>query len=208
MKGICFIKPLFELVTQKKKIETRRVITPQPLGVYCLGLQEDGRFKFADPAFHDYEYIRPRYQIGDKVYLKEPYFQLPVMFENQTTEIIYRYNDRSWDSSFSSINISWSNKLFMPESAARYWIEITNVFAERLQDIGRDSCIFEGIQDNVTLRPNNIGYKHRYTNMVDTIEYINAIDAYRALINKIDGKGTWESNPWVFVYDFKLTTKP
>lgn len=28
--------------------------------------------------------------------------------------------------------------------------------------------------------------------------------AYAALIDKISGKGTWERNPWVFVYNFKL----
>ena len=27
---------------------------------------------------------------------------------------------------------------------------------------------------------------------------------YSVLIDKISGKGTWESNPYVFVYDFKL----
>ena len=27
---------------------------------------------------------------------------------------------------------------------------------------------------------------------------------YAALIDKISGKGTWENNPWVFVYDFEL----
>lgn len=29
-------------------------------------------------------------------------------------------------------------------------------------------------------------------------------EAYAALIDKISGKGTWEGNPWVFVYDFEL----
>lgn len=29
-------------------------------------------------------------------------------------------------------------------------------------------------------------------------------EAYAALIDKISGKGAWESNPFVFVYDFEL----
>ena len=29
-------------------------------------------------------------------------------------------------------------------------------------------------------------------------------EAYAALIDKISGKGTWERNPYVFVYDFEL----
>ena len=28
--------------------------------------------------------------------------------------------------------------------------------------------------------------------------------AYAELIDKVSGKGTWESNPYVFVYDFEL----
>lgn len=28
--------------------------------------------------------------------------------------------------------------------------------------------------------------------------------AYSYLIDKISGKGTWERNPYVFVYDFEL----
>lgn len=29
-------------------------------------------------------------------------------------------------------------------------------------------------------------------------------EAFAALIDKVSGKGTWESNPYVFVYEFKL----
>lgn len=29
-------------------------------------------------------------------------------------------------------------------------------------------------------------------------------EAYAALIDRISGKGTWDSNPWVFVYSFQL----
>lgn len=34
--------------------------------------------------------------------------------------------------------------------------------------------------------------------------YEDFMHALAALIDKISGKGTWESNPWVFVYDFEL----
>ena len=29
-------------------------------------------------------------------------------------------------------------------------------------------------------------------------------EAYAALIDKVSGKGTWQNNPYVFVYDFEL----
>lgn len=32
-------------------------------------------------------------------------------------------------------------------------------------------------------------------------------EAYASIIDRISGKGTWASNPYVFVYEFKLTYK-
>ena len=41
-------------------------------------------------------------------------------------------------------------------------------------------------------------------------DFVNVEDehlqqVYAALIDKISGKGTWERNPWVYAYDFKLS---
>jgi hypothetical protein len=38
-------------------------------------------------------------------------------------------------------------------------------------------------------------------------KFYDIIDAYAALIDATHGKCTWESNPFVWVYDFKLTAK-
>ena len=35
-------------------------------------------------------------------------------------------------------------------------------------------------------------------------ELMKVPDAYEILIDKVSGKGTWERNPYVFVYDFEL----
>lgn len=34
--------------------------------------------------------------------------------------------------------------------------------------------------------------------------YPDPCEAYSVLIDRISGKGTWDSNPYVFVYDFEL----
>lgn len=96
------------------------------------------------------------------------------------------------------------NKLFMPEKYARYFIEITAVRAERLQDITEEDCIKEGIEYSPEAVP--IGYPFGavfpYNNGFHN--YTTAKEAYAALINNISGKGTWERNPFVWVYDFRL----
>ena len=43
-----------------------------------------------------------------------------------------------------------------------------------------------------------------YKNGADNEDYYEAQEAYAALIDSINGKGTWDSNPWVWVYDYKL----
>lgn len=34
--------------------------------------------------------------------------------------------------------------------------------------------------------------------------YITPREAFAALIDKVSGRGTWDSNPWVFAYTYEL----
>lgn len=205
MKGICFKEHLFQMVISGQKIQTRRVINPQPIYPHYNDVLIDGSFSFASRSYHQYEYIRPRYNIGEKIYLKEPYFQPSIMLPPRQSGYIYRY-DAGLNTPFVNLASGkerWKNKLFMPERAARYWIEITNVKVERLQDISERDCIKEGIKDH----RDGCSYKRFFDNGLKRGWYADAKESYKHLINAIDGKGTWDNNPFVFVYDFKLTTR-
>jgi hypothetical protein len=158
----------------------------------------------------------------------------------------------------------------MPAKYARYFIEITGVRAERLQDISDEDCIKEGIylehietnffhyhdhtsrcycvdcektgrkrlikevledrelfgfdneDDDEWIKKELDAYSvddhteepitcdicgktlSAYANDVSDKHFIECSEAYADLIGHINGKGTWESNPYVFVYDFKL----
>ena len=104
---------------------------------------------------------------------------------------------------FGGIEPSFSNKMFVKAELMPHRICITNIRVERLQDISDEDCLKEGI------------HKVNYDTFV--VDGINVYDdgkedghylfdtpreAYAVLIDKVSGKGTWESNPWVFVYDF------
>lgn len=93
------------------------------------------------------------------------------------------------------------NKMFVKADLMPNRIRITDIRAERLQDICEDDCLAEGIWE-----AHNIGLKgvtYWYTSLANS-PYRTAKEAYAALIDKISGKGTWESNPYVFVYEFEL----
>lgn len=97
----------------------------------------------------------------------------------------------------------WNNKMFVKSYACKHHIKITNVKIERLQDISDEDCLKEGIIHAYT---DNNGIKIYHTPHTKR-GYLStdvAQQAFAALIDKVSGKGVWESNPFVFVYEFVL----
>lgn len=97
--------------------------------------------------------------------------------------------------------MGWSNKMFVRADLMPHHIRITNIRIERLQDISEEDCLAEGIW-----KAHDVGLKgvtYWYPHLVSS-PYRTAKEAYAALIDKISGKGAWERNPYVFVYDFEL----
>lgn len=97
---------------------------------------------------------------------------------------------------------SWNNKMFVKSELMPHQIHISNVRIERLQDISDDDCLKEGLEWD--------GVAHKYYVNYDKTNgskiYFKASpkESYAELIDKVSGKGTWESNPYVFVYEFNL----
>lgn len=210
MKGILFTENLFHKVVSGEKTQTRRLVTPQP-----YYREEDGKtyaaFRSRDIEggylipYHlpngqlgvlydsiDYQKpLFPRYRIGEKIYLKEPYSHI---FLSRTQSYIeYKYKHEYSDLDM----IQWENKLFMHQRYARFYIKITNVRCERLQDISDADCVKEGITIDSA-------YDNDVRDEKILVASSHYIAAYANLIDEIYGKGTWESNPYVWVYDFKL----
>ena len=208
MKGMCFIEPLFEKVVKSEKTQTRRMITPEPIikdDWFIKEIEGWGKAPFGvvskypdcEPErFEIMQLLKPKYQVGEIVYLKEPYVDDLIM-----EKTLYKYSKSDLQELISNgygdmvdSKGFWKNKLFMPESAARYFIEITAVRAEKLQDISEEDCLKEGIE--------------LYNNYDGTYGGHSAPtapkEAYAALINSIYGKSTWEKNPFVWVYEFRL----
>lgn len=84
----------------------------------------------------------------------------------------------------------WRPSIFMPRRASRITLEVVSVRVERLQDISEADAQAEGVapyepDDAVKQGP-------RWFRM-----------GYEYLWEKINGKGSWESNPWVWCVEFK-----
>ena len=94
---------------------------------------------------------------------------------------------------------AWTNKMYVTSSLCLHRIRITNVRIERLQDISNEDCLREGI-----VRACGLYGCEGVCERGDQLFFSNPREAFAVLIGKISGKGTWNSNPWVFVYEFEL----
>ena len=200
MKGIIFSEPMFRATIEGRKTQIRLIVKPKPNTCGCCYSYKDsdygyiggGKFcytkcikvyKLYDSCNRYEECIKPRYKVGEKVYLKEPYYA-------EYGCVCYEYAPNF----AGKRDIVFKNKLFMPAKYARYFIEITDVRCELLKDITTEDIRKEGFQ-----RKDITGICG-----VDIPSALEMIEAYAALFDKINGKGTWESNPYVWVYTFKL----
>lgn len=135
-----------------------------------------------------------RYKVGEVVAVAQCYNDL----------FCSGYNIPNWLPSPAA-----NNKMFVKAELMPHHIKITNVRIERLQDISDNDCIAEGIV-RMYYGPTGEYYFHLPNIDKMTIEEIfkTPQEAYAFLIDKINGKGTWERNPFVFVYEFELVGKP
>lgn len=108
----------------------------------------------------------------------------------------------------------WKNKMFVRADLMPHRIRITDIRVERLQDISREDCMREGIYDDLE-GGRTIGYPIGvpfYYTFVGALSkktkkqlyWTTSKEAFSVLIDVISGKGTWQRNPWVYVYEFEL----
>lgn len=175
---------LTQAVLSGRKTMTRRAVIEQverDAMVYAEGKSEFTRVKF------EYVLKHSPYKVGEIVAIQQAYKDVA-----DYAEMIDATQDTA----------GWTNKMFVNAKYMPHHIRITDVKVERLQDISDEDCMREGvlpIWDNET-EPRKIDcYDFTGSDYV----YKTARTAFSCLIDKVSGRGTWESNPLVFVYSFE-----
>lgn len=141
----------------------------------------------------DYALSSSRYKVGETVAIAQSYKDIHA-------EILREIGDLELKKEFLQSK-GYNNKMFVKADKMPHAIQITDIRAERLQDISDEDCLAEGIW-----RAHNVGLEgvtYWYTGLTNS-SYRTAREAYASLIDRISGKGTWASNPYVFVYEFEL----
>lgn len=100
-------------------------------------------------------------------------------------------------------NSGFFNKMFVKADLMPHHIEITGIKVERLQDISDEDCLKEGIIKG-KCGSESTHFMDAYYVPKENQPYCTPRNAFEVLINKVSGKGVWESNPFVFAYEFVL----
>lgn len=211
---------LTKAVLEGCKTQTRRIIQcPKTYkGTYVSGFRVCRR---ADGTLFDTwlvdehereidgSFLKPTYRVGEEVAIAQSYkdagythelyqetlLRKPTIIKSLDSEPLQGLVDVPFDELKG-----WNNKLYVRADLMQHIIKITNVRVERLQDISDEDCLKEGIEFA------RGGYYTNYNKETNSRIWLGNTpkEAFSALINKTCGRGTWESNPYVFVYDFEL----
>lgn len=144
----------------------------------------------------------PRYGVGEVVAIAQSYKEL-----YSHDDVRVKFNP-FFDMTESA---GWNNKLFVESQYMKHHIKITDVKVERLQDISDKECLREGVKRaSIGFYAEGVKVKdwekeaHRETASGCLKLFPFPRQAFASLIDKVSGKGTWESNPWVVAYSFEL----
>ena len=129
----------------------------------------------------------------------------------EVVAIAQSYKSLGYDIAALGNHAGWKNKFFVCADFMPHQIRITDIRAERLQDISDEDCIKEGVYYHT--EPPKHHELDRYSPWNPSVKpykfesnkyFCSAKYAFKYLIDKVSGKGTWGSNPWVFVYTSEL----
>lgn len=191
---------LTQAVLEGRKTMTRRLINLCENDLHFMKISDRGEYLFCSKTALDGAF--PRYKVGEILAVAQSYHAL-----NKAGYVAPEWLEHTCESS-----AGYNNKMFVRADLMPHRIRITNIKVERLQDISDEDCLKEGVQKGF------IGY---YVDGLKTKDWekeshVETADgktfklfpypqeAFAALIDKVCGKGTWDSNPYVFVYEFEL----
>lgn len=211
MKKIMFNEPfgLQQATFNDTKTMTRRIV-PQVILDYVPKYQQEyyeqtlSTISFEDAIMNMVEaekmFQRYVYNVGEVVAIAQRYSQII----SAITPIFAPYA-KDWMRSEKG----WDNKMFVKAELMPHKIVILQRKLERLQDISDEDCLREGILIENHRSDYKYGFytgsymKTRGRQGTRSVWYKTPREAYADLIDKVSGKGTWQSNPLVFAYGYK-----
>lgn len=189
------------------KTQTRRIMKQQPhaeslvIGGYAISVNQrrttsgtsSEAVSIATARIADY---CPYGKVGDRLYVRETWAQ-PTTLDPGPTFYRADYPDcvpAHFENVPPAKAIRWTPSIHMPRALSRILLEIVCVRVERLKDISEADAKAEGAPDYEE------GTDAPPPDDASTWSYQAS---FQRLWESINGAGSWEANPWVWVVEFK-----
>lgn len=208
MKPVLFNTEMVKALLDGRKTVTRRIVKPQPKPEHQhpLGWVTDstdnkniGCFGWGQDEYGGViDYAKPPCNTGDILYVRETWGIAGFNPESDEMFVEYKADGASanivlpeekfqkYYEGMSEAEPDWHPSIHMPHEAARIFLRVTDVRAERLQNITEGGAKAEGAKE-----------KH------DFIRIWN-----NTVPDKDNQQLVWSANPWVWVIEFERTAKP
>ncbi|WP_121373274.1 hypothetical protein [Pseudomonas aeruginosa] len=196
-RPILFNDQMVRAILEGRKTVTRRVV--KDTGFYAIDAAIHGN----DVALREREALSTRCpygEPGDRLWVRETWGLQVRSYSGGAGEfIVYRATNPDAiycrSSEGREYPVKWKPSIHMRRHSSRILLEITAVRVERLQDISEDQARAEGITDGGCSSCGNhepCGCECPAPSAVDSFVHL-----WRST------GGNWESNPWVWVVEFK-----
>lgn len=190
-RPILFSGAMVRAILEGRKTQTRRVIPND--WWRCLDPDDEDDRAAAIPQC-------PYGVPGDRLWVRETWWQIPEPTARQLRDGADTWPKVAYAADESDVEreenreFGWKLRpsIFMPRQFSRLTLEITSVRVERVQDISEGDASAEGVY---------VGAEEPRA----TSGYYGPRNAYKHLWDSINAKRghSWESNPWVWVLEFR-----
>lgn len=244
---ILFSTMMVQANMEDRKGMTRRLVKPQPMwSVDQDGNLYEGNHKGyvkvdGHPDWsHQFAHQFANWKKGDILWVREEHYRYGAwvekdgvytkggrkkwMFVAQTDEILFKAPSefRKGRHHIDPYTPAWHKRLarFMPKSASRIWLQVTDVRVERLQDISEEDAVAEGVKPahcetnhgcpslNCKNQCSEIGNWWNYRAPDgEGFPTFSARSSFESLWESINGADSWQTNPWVWVIKYKVLSK-
>jgi hypothetical protein len=199
---ILFSTPMVQAILEGRKTMTRRIVSKSGLLEEYNKVTLDRDVEVCDPdeygdysdtkilkglcaVFDEGEWnVKCKYDIGDILWVRETSAST---ISSGPSNKITRWYKADNPVIPERVKFKWKPSIFMPKGFCRIFLEITGIMVERLQDITEGDALKEGIDQSKC--------SGDWENPPSCV--------FTELWESINGKESWEENPWVWVIEFK-----
>lgn len=176
-------------------------------GNFIARFAQDNRAEPAQEIWQVTDIIKSPYNVGDILWVREK-FRNTIDCQTGKFHSWHYYADMPEDF-HKKHPFRYKPSIHMPKEACRLFLKVKSIRVERLQQITDQDAVAEGIEPISDSEFSNVKkWGWRFKNYLRGDSAALPIASFMTLWESINGEGSWNTNPWVWVIEFEKCAKP